>query len=133
MSTRQRARKPWQHMPVVLAVILLATIKGRAAAGGDLVGHWQFDQCDGKTVKDRSGGGNDGAIEYGQVRSEKKCASLELDGMGSRVTIANKTPILPAAALSVSLWVKPARLSNQTVLFGVPHVRDTWSTPVFVM
>jgi hypothetical protein len=103
------------------------------AMSGELIGHWHFNQCDGQTVTDRSASGNDGRIEYGQLQQEKGCTSLEFDGLGGCVTIAGKTPLLPVAALSTALWVKPARLSNSTVLFGIPHVRQEWTTPVFGM
>lgn len=118
----------------ILLVLALIVSLGRVpATAGDLIGHWQFDQCDGRTVQDRSASGNSGTIEYGQLRQEKGCTSLEFDGLGGCVTIAKKTPLLPATAISSSIWVKPVKLGNYAVLFGIPHVREEWTTPVFGM
>jgi len=118
---------------LLLVATLLASLCSVPAMSGELIGHWHFDHCDGRVVNDRSPSGNDGTIEYGQLRQEKGCTSLEFDELGGCVTIAGKTPLLPAAALSTALWIKPARLGNSTVLFGIPHVRPEWTTPVFGM
>jgi len=113
--------------------VCVVALCGAAPPATDLVGLWRFDGCDGQTVKDRSGKGNDGTIEFGDLRREKGGQSLELDGLGSCVTIADKTPLLPATAITAAVWVKPYRLRTNTVLFGVPHVKESWTTPVFGM
>jgi len=118
---------------ILLVLTLIASPCSMPATAGDLIGHWQFDQCDGRTVKDRSASGNDGTIEYGQLQREKGCTSLEFDCLGGCVTIADKTPLLPTATISTLIWVKPVRLGNCTVLFGIPHARAEWTTPVFGM
>lgn len=125
---------------VVTAVVALQAQAGpqadekapRAAADG-LIGHWQFDGCDGRTVRDRSPRGNDGSIEFGMLRQEKGGTSLELDGLDGHVMIRETTPLGLTDAMTAALWVKPLRLRGNTVLFGVPHVRDSWTTPVFGM
>ena len=119
-------------MQMLATLVVLGGLAAPAAAA-DLIGHWTFDACDGRTVKDRSASGNDGTIVYGEVVKEKAGACLQLDGLGACVQIGEKTPLLPQAALSTAIWVKPAKLGNHAVLFGVPHVRETWTTPVFGM
>jgi len=98
---------------------LCALLCGNAGAG--VVGHWRFD---GKTVKDQSAKGNDGVIE----------GSLpEFDGLGSHVLIKEKTPFGFTNTLTAALWVRASALKNNTVLFGVPHTNESWTTPMFGM
>lgn len=98
-----------------------------------LVGHWQFKDSDGKMVKDLSSRHNNGLIDSGSLRQEKATTSLELDGLGSHVLIREAKPFQLASAVSASLWVKAVELRNQTVLFGIPHTNDSWTTPMFGM
>ena len=116
--------------------LLLASVCGSArvaGAGESLVGHWAFEGCDGRIVKDRSPLGNDGAIEGGVLRGEKGTASLELDGFDGCVRIVERTPFGLKNALTVAFWVRVDSLSDRAVLFGKPHVEDAWTTPMFGM
>jgi len=117
-------------------LVWLLSISARAAPP-DLqsgsVGHWQFNNCDGKVVKDLSPRGNDGAIEFGELRKEKAATSLDLDGLGARVVIRETTPFGPTNAITTSIWVRPANLRNHAVIFGIPHETDSWTTPMFGM
>ena len=106
---------------------------GVALGASDLVGRWSLDGCDGKTVKDLSGGGRDGVIADGELRMEKGGASLELDGIDGHVRIDLTTPLALRTNITVALWVKAARVRNNTVLFGVPNPRPDWTTPAFGM
>lgn len=114
------------------ALAALLTV-GFSHAASDLVGHWAFEGCDGKGVKDRSALGNDGTIVWGELRQEKGTQALELDGLDGHVRIDLKTPPDLRAAITVALWVKAARIRNHTVLFGVPNPRPDWTTPAFGM
>ena len=98
-----------------------------------LVGHWNFEGCDGKVAKDRSPSGNDGVIVSGALHKERAGTSLELDGLGSHVLIPPKAGETFAGAQTVALWVRASELRNNTVLFGVPHTNDSWTTPMFGM
>lgn len=98
-----------------------------------LVGCWRFDGCDGKTVRDSSGAGNDGEIASGELRKERGTTALELDGMDGCVRVAPKKPFALSTAITAVLWVNPAKLKNNTVLFGVPNAKPDWATPVFGM
>jgi len=98
-----------------------------------LVGRWNFDACDGKTVKDLSGSGNDGDIVFGEQRKEKGTRSLELDGLDGHVCVSPKTPFALGTNITSVLWVEPFKTRNNTVLFGIPNARPDWSTPVFGM
>jgi len=80
-------------------------------------------------VKDLSAKGNDGVIEDGELRA----GSLELDGLGSHVLIRETTPFGFSNTITASLWVRATELRNNTVLFGVPHTNDSWTTPMFGM
>lgn len=123
------------------AMLLLGLPAGggvRPAAGGEaleqgLIGLWQFDTSDGKTVRDRSPRHNDGTIDGGTLRPEKAGRSLELDGLGSHVSIPEKTPWRLERAVSAALWVRADDLRHNMVLFGVPNSREDWTTPVFGM
>lgn len=117
-----------------LAVLLLlpaAFVSGREPDG--LAGWWTFDDCDGKTVRDASGRGHDGAIAWGTLRHEKKVQSLELDGLDARVTIPPRISDGLSNAVSAAIWVRADELRRSTVLFGVPHENDSWTTPMFGM
>ena len=98
-----------------------------------LVGRWNFEGCDGQTVKDRSTGGNDGVIVSGALHKERATTSLELDGLGGHVLIPSRAGAGCSNALTATLWVKASDLRNNTVLFGVPHTNDSWTTPMFGM
>ena len=119
-----------------LALAVLLPL-GHAFAAADiasgLVGQWRFDGCDGKSVKDLSGHGNDGAIAWGELRKEQGTTSLELDGLDGHVLIETKTPLDLTTEITTALWVKVSRLRNNTVLFGIPNANPDWTTPVFGM
>ncbi len=106
---------------------------GAGLCADDLVGQWAADGSDGKTVKNRAGAGNDGVIVDGVLQNEKGGASLELDGIDGHVRIDLKTPLALRTTITVALWVKAARVRNNTVLFGVPNPRPDWTTPAFGM
>jgi hypothetical protein len=113
--------------------LVFGTVVGAADIGDGLAGYWRFDGCDGRVVKDRSPLGNDGVVDGGVLRKEKAGASLELDGLGGHVLIAEKSLFNFTNALTASLWVKAAELRRNTVFFGVPHTNETWTTPMFGM
>lgn len=103
----------------------------RSEAG--LVGQWRFDHSDGQTVRDGSGRGNDGKIEFGTLLPERGGKVLELDGLGGHVLVSDKTPLGLDRAVTTMLWVQPTELKRNTVLFGIPNAIETWSTPVYGM
>jgi len=122
----------------LLAILGLVASAAPARAAGEalqqgLVGCWQFDDCDGKTVHDRSPAKRDGTIDGGVLNDEKAGKSLELDGLGGHVAIAETSPWGFKRAISAALWVRAEELRHTTVLFGVPNVKDEWTTPDFGM
>lgn len=114
-------------------VIIALLYMGLACEANDLVGHWRFEGCDGKTVKDLSGAGHDGVIAWGELRKEKGTTSLELDGLDGHVLVEPKAPFGLGTNITTVLWVKASRLRNNSVLFGIPNARRDWTTPVFGM
>lgn len=98
-----------------------------------LVGCWDFGRSDGQAVEDQSHRGNDGVIEFAELRQESGCQALELDGIDAHVLIGQKTPFGLSRKITTTLWVKPFRLSNNTVLFGIPNPTESWTTPIFGM
>jgi len=98
-----------------------------------LVGRWSFDGCDGKTVKDLSGAGNDGEIAFGELRKEAGTTSLELDGLDGQVRVVPKAPFALGTNITSVLWLRTSRVRNNTVLFGIPNAKPEWTTPVFGM
>ncbi len=111
----------------------LMSVGVSAASTSGLVGHWSFDGCDGRVVKDLSGAGNDGVIAFGELRREKGTLSLELDGLDGHVRVEPKKPFDLATNVTAVLWVKAARFRANTVLFGIPNTKPDWTTPVFGM
>jgi hypothetical protein len=114
-------------------LLVLGAVAEAADFGGGLAGLWRFDGCNGKVVKDLSPRGNDGVIDGGVLRKEKAGKSLELDGLGGHVLIAEKSLFNFTNTLTASLWVKATELRRNTVFFGVPHTNETWTTPMFGM
>ena len=121
-------------MFIVLAALLqMSQALSAADFATGLIGHWRFDGCDGKRVRNFSGTGNDGVIAGGELRKEKGTASLELDGLDGHVLIEPKVPFNLKTNITTVLWVKVARLRNNTVLFGIPNANPDWLTPIFGM
>jgi hypothetical protein len=108
-------------------------VAAAARAAGGLVGRWTFDRCDGTTVKDASGAGNDGTVVFGELRKEKGTASLELDGLDGHVRVEPKQAFGLDARITSVFWFQASRLRANTVLFGIPNARPDWTTPVFGM
>lgn len=100
---------------------------GHALAG--VVGDWRFDRVENGLVKDASPKGNHGLVQEAEVRN----GLLHLDGLGGHVAIVEKAPFGFSNALSACIWVNPADLKPQTVIFGVPNATETWTTPMFGM
>jgi hypothetical protein len=98
-----------------------------------MIGHWTFNDCDGKTVKDRSGAGNDGVVAFGELRNENGIRALELDGLDGHVRVEPKQPFDLTTNITSVVWFKASRLRANTVLFGVPNANPDWTTPVFGM
>lgn len=98
-----------------------------SSAPAEVVGHWRFDTRNEPRVKDLSPRGNDGLIQDAAVRD----GALRLDGLGGHVWIQEQTRFGFARAITTFIWIQPAALKNQTVVFGIPHERETWTTPMF--
>ena len=112
---------------------LAASSETAALKAAGSVGDWRFDGSDGKTVQDRSANGTNGEILLGEIRREKSRISLELDGLDAYVLIRRRHRLGFANAMTATFWVKAAELRNNTVLFGVPHDNESWTTPVYGM
>lgn len=123
----------FKRLAILVAVLAVAALPAAADLKTGLVGWWRFADSDGKTVKDLSPRGNNGIIEGGTLRPEKAGQSLELDGLGGHVVVAEKTPFGLTKAVTSALWVKAAVLRTNTTIFGVPMPTPGWTTPVFGM
>ena len=117
----------------VLAVLLVCGGAAMADVRTEgLIGHWSFDGCDGKIVKDRSGSGNDGVIVSGTLHSEKGAVALTLNGVDDgHVRVELKQPLRLSEAITSVFWFRAERLRTDTVLFGIPNANPDWTTPVF--
>lgn len=119
---------------LVLALLFVLPLSSALADNpSGPIGWWTLEGCDGKVARDASGHGFDGAIEYCELRSEKAAASLEFDGLDSAMVIPPRVADGLSNALSVSIWIRAKELRQSTVLFGVPHTNDSWTTPMFGM
>ncbi|MBI5832574.1 MAG: hypothetical protein HZB16_09755 [Armatimonadetes bacterium] len=112
----------------ILTLLGLAASLAVAAEPG-LVGQWSFVASDGQTVRDGSGRGNDGRIEFGMLAAEPGGQVLSLDEIDAGVSIALRQPLGLRQAITALCWVRPAALRQQTVVFGVPHPTPSWTTP----
>lgn len=120
------------RVQLMLSVLLLAGLPG-ARLRAELVGHWQFAGSDGTTVQDLSDRGNHGRIEGGQFHRENAARSLAYDGMDTIVTVSETTPFGIGETLTAAAWVRIDRPVRHALLFGRPHLRPTWTTPMFGM
>jgi tetratricopeptide (TPR) repeat protein len=79
---------------------------GNAELAG-LVGWWKFDETQGKTAKDSSGGNHTGTlVGHAKWGQGKIGGAVDLDGHDSFVRIADKSAFDFAGAVSVSCWVQ---------------------------
>ena len=110
-----------------------AASAGLAEAGGDLVGYWDFGSSDGRTVRDLSSRGNDGAISGGKIVREKAGNSLAFGGMDTRVTMPEEASFGFADQFTAAIWVRPAVFNRHALIFGRLHAILGWTTPMFGM
>jgi prepilin-type N-terminal cleavage/methylation domain-containing protein len=125
---------------VVLASLNSARDKARIAAGKQLeaniyhavadqaVGIWDFDECSGSVVVDRSGNGNDGTVYGGPSWPTTTvvgtgCA-LTFNGSSQYVSIPD-SPSLNLSTFTISLWVKTTTVADTVILGkGTDNVRN---------
>ncbi len=86
------------------SVVVLSVLLVCCNADAGLVGHWRFDG-----------------------------STPEFDGLGGHVLIRETTSFGFSNAITATIWVKASALKNNTVLFGVPHTNESWTTPMFGM
>jgi hypothetical protein len=75
-----------------------------------LVGSWTFDVADvsGTTVRDRSGGGNDGQLVGGTLTMGKVGQGVGLNGTNAYVDIDDHPSLRISGSMTVSAWVSSA-------------------------
>jgi len=78
-----------------------------------LVLHYTFDRDDGDRVDDQSGMGNHGLVEGAQWMPRDKGGALRLANARSAVRVPHNRTLNTPDALSVFVWVKGERLSQQ--------------------
>lgn len=96
--------------------------------GDDLVGRWEFDDCNGNTVTDLSGYGNVGTMSAGVTWSTDtpngQGCSAGFDAIGDEVTIPdNDRYSFPNSSFTISMWIKPV---NTTGGFGMLAKTADW-------
>jgi hypothetical protein len=74
-----------------------------------LIANWKFDESEGRTAKDSSGNGLDGALEGNAawVKDDTHGRVLRLDGINSFVSVANHPLLNPPCAITISTWINP--------------------------
>ncbi|MBI4977023.1 MAG: LamG domain-containing protein [Spirochaetes bacterium] len=109
------------HLRTLLVMIML----GLPLAGENgLIGRWQFNDSDGKTVKDAVANGNDGIISGGRIKD----GFLQLTGNGY-VTIHEKNTDIKNG-MTIIIWIRPLSVAGQRII-GKPNPKQpTWSTPM---
>ncbi len=119
--------KQWvRKFSLILAVATFAVLGSSAAAAGDLVGYWNFDEATGTTAADASGNANHGTLTgsgatHSTVLPPTSCFvnthSVQFDGSGDHVEIADNATMDPTSAISISFWMNPDTVTN-----GYQHV-----------
>ena len=88
-------------------LLVLALPGSSAAAGSSVVGLWHLDEASGTVATDSSGNGNNGTVSGGaQWVPGRFGAALSFDGSSARVRVPDDPSLEPAAAVSVSAWLK---------------------------
>ena len=78
---------------------------GNAELAG-LIGWWKFDETEGTTAKDSSGGNHNGTLNGDAKWTQGKIGgAIELDGSGDFVQIADKSAFDIAGQVTVACWV----------------------------
>jgi hypothetical protein len=102
---------------------------------GGPVGWWKLDECQGSTANDSSGIGNSGSISIGGSGSNtaagtcstastawgvgstgKQNSSMNFDGNGDYIEVADNPSLNLTGSFSLSTWVKPQALPQYTCL-----------------
>ncbi|TAH33931.1 LamG domain-containing protein [Candidatus Saccharibacteria bacterium] len=121
--------KKWiQNFGLLAATAIFFAVGGSAAAAGDLVGYWNFDEATGTNAADASGNANHGTFvgsgaTHSTVLPPTSCFinthSVQFDGSGDHVEIADNATMDPTNAISISFWMNPDSVNNgyQHVLF----------------
>jgi hypothetical protein len=97
-------------------------LDGSASTPG-LLGRWDFETLEGSSIKDSSGRSHSGAIRGNPTLTPGRigASALLLDGQDDYIELGTSSALRPAAAFTVSAWVKPAD-------FG-----DKWGGAGFIM
>lgn len=95
---------------VAMAVLAVA---GPASASVGLGGWWRFNEGSGTIAHDYSGHGNSGTVSGAPWTSGYFGGALGFDGSTSRVTVPDSSWLEPAAAITVSAWVKASGTPGQ--------------------
>ena len=96
-------------------VALVAASPAHAANG--VVASWPFDEGSGTVLHDTSGNGNNGVVSGdAQWVSGFSGPALSFDGNTGRVRVPDSSSLDPAAAVSVSAWIRAAGAAGRLQL-----------------
>jgi hypothetical protein len=85
---------------------------GNAELAG-LIGWWKFDETEGTTAKDSSGGNHNGTLNGNAKWAQGKIGgAIDLDGKNSFVKIADKSTFDIAGQITVACWVSFRSVPN---------------------
>ena len=96
-----------------------ASATTQAMSPGAALGWWKLDETSGTNARDSSGNGNTGTLVNGPFWITGKInGSLSFDGVDDYVSVTLSSA--PGIPYSISLWVKPQRLSTteEIISFG---------------
>jgi formylglycine-generating enzyme required for sulfatase activity/tetratricopeptide (TPR) repeat protein len=84
-----------------------------AGAGGGLIGHWKFDDGQGRIARDSSGRGNHGQVRGGaRWTAGRLGGALEFDGTDGFVSIPNESDFDITGRITVAAWIKVAAFTK---------------------
>ena len=80
--------------------------------GGELIGHWKFDEGSGTIAKDSSGNGNDGSLKEGTSWTEGKIGNAVIFD-GNRDYVDVRKLDINGDEMTIAAWVNPNDLTNK--------------------
>jgi len=101
---------------LVLMAAMLAPGAAHASEPGP-VASWSLDENTGSVAQDDTGNGHAGTVENAKWSEGKYSSSLQFDGEGDCVKVANAPDLALNKAFTLSAWVKPEGTDNSDPIF----------------
>jgi len=118
----------WIRGLIFLGVISLCHASEIPSNG--LEGFWRFDQLKGDRAVDFSAAGRPLKLEHPQIHPESGAtSSLLCDGIETYGVLDETKPLNFSNAMTLAVWILPARKQDHAPVAGRPNSKPTWTTP----